>query len=143
MFKTPKTDMSKISEDDFKKGVQKIIGETATFKDWGGEVSDLMSTRLRFNGKRVAAAFAFKGPGKKGKLVPAGMGKNGDQAQRLFLESADIFIVQHWNDVDPSVLRLLEQLAIAKSVSTGREIKICVIDGSDSARLVDAYPKSF
>lgn len=132
-----------VSEDQFKAGIQKIIGERARFKDWGGETSDLMTTRVVLNGRRIGAAFAFKGPGKKGKLVPGSMGKNGDQAQRLFTESAELFVVQHWREIDPSVLRLMEQLAIAKSVSTGRKIYYCVIDGADSARLVSAYAAQF
>lgn len=136
-------DMATISEDAFKAGVQAIIKEEATFRDWGGETSDLMTTRVRVGGKRVSAAFAFKGPGRKGKLVPSAMGKNGDQAQRLIQESADVFIVQHWTDVDPSVHRLMEQLAIAKSATTGREVRFCIIDGNDSARIVEAYPEVF
>ncbi len=73
-----------ISETQFKNGVQKILGEPGIFKDWGGERSDLYSSRLRIAGKRRAAAFGFKGPGQKGILVPGRMGKNGDQMQRLF-----------------------------------------------------------
>jgi hypothetical protein len=140
---SPKFDMSTISENSFKEGVKSILGEDATFKDWGGETSDLMTTRLRINGKRYSVAFAFKGPGKKGKLVPGSMGKNGDQAQRLFQEAADVFLVQHWTDIDPSVLRLMEQLSVAKSVLTGSTVYYGVIDGKDAARIVEAYPEHF
>jgi hypothetical protein len=84
---------STVSEDQFKRGVQAIIGEPGVYKDWGGERSDLYSTRLRLNGKRRAVAFACKGPGTKGKLVPGKMGENGDQALRLLQEDADIFVV--------------------------------------------------
>src|SRR5262249_40233660 len=52
----------KISETTFKNGVAKILGEHGSFKDWGGELRDLSSTRLLIDGKRRAAAFAFKGP---------------------------------------------------------------------------------
>jgi hypothetical protein len=135
----PKT----MTENEFKHGIQAIVGEPGEFKDWGGEKSDLYSTRLRMNGKRLAAAFAFKGPGEKGKLVPGRMGKNGDQAQRLFQEDADVFIVQHWREIDPSVIDLLRNLAIAKSVTTGKRIWYGTIDGNDSERLRIAYPKKF
>jgi len=128
-----------ISEDQFKKGLQSIIGEEAVFKDWGGETSDLMTTRVLYKNNRIDAAFALKGPGLKRKLVPGSMGKNGDQAQRLFNEAAKLFIVQHWREIDPSVDRLIEMLAIAKSAITGSEIFYCIIDGNDSARIVEAY----
>jgi hypothetical protein len=132
-----------ISEDDFKRGVQSIIGEIGTFKDWGGEKSDLYSTRLRVSGKRRAAAFAFKGPGQKGRLVLGRMGKNGDQALRLFQEEADVFIVQHWREIDSSVIDLMRRLAVAKSATNGQPLWYGVIDGQDSERLRLAYPSKF
>src|SRR5262249_1646886 len=41
-----------LSEEHFKRGIQKIIGEAGEFKDWGGENSDLFSSRLQIDGKR-------------------------------------------------------------------------------------------
>jgi hypothetical protein len=134
---------SGFSETDFKEGIQRVIGEHATFKDWGGEKSDLMTTRLIIGGRRCRAAFAFKGPGLRSKLVPGKMGKNGDQCQRLFSEDADIFIVHHWREIDPSVIELMKIFAIAKSVMENREVMYCVIDGQDSNRLISAYPAAF
>ena len=136
----PKT----ISEDEFKRGVQAIIGEPGEFKDWGGETSDLYSTRLKIKKtKRMAAAFGFKGPGQPGALVPGRMGKNGDQMQRLFQEEADVFFVQHWREIKPSVIELMRNLAIAKSVTTGKQIWYGIIDGQDSERLRVAYLSKF
>lgn len=132
-----------ITEEQFKRGIQAIIGEPGQFKDWGGEKSDLYTTRLRIGGKRLAAAFAFKGPGEKRKLVPGRMGRNGDQMLRLFQEEADVFFVQHWREIDPSVIDLMRSLAIAKSVTTGKRIWYGVIDGMDSERLRLAYPMKF
>jgi hypothetical protein len=90
-----------LTESAFKKGIQNVIGEKGVFKDWGGEKSDLMTTRLKLKSKRVRAAFIFKEPGQPGKLTIAKMGKNGDQGPRLFEEPADIFFVQHWAEIDP------------------------------------------
>ena len=132
-----------ISEKQFKDGVQRIIGEPGTFKDWGGETSDLYSTRLKVGGKRKAVAFGFKGPGQPGALVPGRMGKNGDQIQRLFQEEADVFFVQHWREIKPSVIDQMRALAVAKSVTTGRPIWYGIIDGQDSERLRLAYLKKF
>src|SRR5437773_1881676 len=73
-----------LPEAKFKAGVHKLLGEPYVRRDWGGEKGDLHTTRVRVRGKRVTAAFAFKGPGKKGVLTPAGMGKRGDQIANLF-----------------------------------------------------------
>lgn len=132
-----------ISETRFKNGVKKLLGEQGQFKDWGGETSDLFTSRLKIKGKRLAAAFAFKGPGKKGLLTPATLGRNGDQIQRLFIEDGDVFFVQYVGQIAPSVLRDMSAWAVYKSLSTGRKIYYGVIDGEDSARLVAAYPKAF
>jgi hypothetical protein len=94
-------------------------------------------------GKRVAAAFAFKGPGMKGVLVPGKLGKNGDQIQRLFVEDADLFIVQYVGQIASTVAQQMAVFAQAKSLSTGRKIYYGTIDGTDSARLIAAYPKAF
>ncbi|MGE0283942.1 MAG: hypothetical protein AB7P20_25480, partial [Rhizobiaceae bacterium] len=132
-----------ISEEKFKHGVQAIIGEKGIFKDWGGEKSDLLSTRLVLDGKRRGSAFAFKGPGQSGVLTPARMGKNGDQALRLFEEPADVFIVQHWREIGSAVRTLVQSLALAHSVTRRKSLIYCFIDGQDSQRLLDAYPDAF
>jgi hypothetical protein len=70
-------------------------------------------------------------------------GKNGDQGSRLFEEAADIFVVQHWSQIDSQVLKLIETLATAKSVTSTNPIFFCLMDGQDSDRLVRAYPHHF
>jgi hypothetical protein len=71
------------------------------------------------------------------------MGKNGDQIQRLFGAPAEVFLVQYVGQISDSVVSLMQQLAIAKSVLAGQEVWYGVIDGQDSNRLYLAYPKSF
>jgi DNA-binding transcriptional regulator GbsR (MarR family) len=132
-----------ISEQRFKKGLQAVVGDKGKFVDWGGEKSDVWTSRLRIGGRRWTAALALKGPGLKQKLTPARMGKNGDQIQRLFISSADVFLVQHWREIDESVVVQLQTFAEVKSLSTGNEILFGIIDGEDSARLITAYPKEF
>lgn len=135
--------LSGMSETQFKHGVQRIVGERGTFKDWGGETSDLWTTRVRLKGRRVAAAFAFKGPGTKGLLTPGKLGKNGDQLLRLFREEADVFLVQYVGQIAPTVIQMMAPLAQMKSITTGHKIYYGVIDGNDSARIVAAYPQAF
>lgn len=93
---------------------------------------------------RYYAAFALKGPGKKNKkLTSRDMGKNGDQIQRLQTSSTQVILVQYWQEIDQSVVDLMEQLAVAKSYAVGRPIYFGIIDGEDSARLIQAYPNAF
>jgi len=131
------------SEKRFKLGVQSILKQPGEFKDWGGEKNDLYSTRLTIGGVRRAVAFGFKGPGTTGRLTPKKLGKNGDQIQRLFESAAQVFFIQYWREIDESVVKQMEQLAIAKSVMTGQEILYGIIPGEDSKRLYDAYRKLF
>jgi hypothetical protein len=134
---------TKMPESNFKKGIAKILGERGNFKDWGGENRDLASTRVKIRGKRHSTAFAFKGPGKTGKLTPAKMGKNGDQIQRLFRCPADVFLVQYWAEIEDSVLEQIEHFAQLKSFLDERVIWYGVIDGVDSSRIINAYPEAF
>lgn len=132
-----------VSEATFKKGVQKIIGEAGKFQDWGGEPNDLFTTRVRLGGKRIAAAFAFKGPGKSGLLTPAKLGKNGDQIQRLFKSPAELFIVQYHAQVSETVIEEMKTWATVKSLNDEKRIYYGIIDGQDSHRLIAAYPTRF
>lgn len=134
----------KMPEKDFKSGFQSVLGETGRFQDWGGEKNDLWTTRLKIKSTRVRAAIAFKGPGQRGRLTPAKLGKNGDQIQRLFSSDADAFLVQYWGQVDQSVYEQMKAFAIARSINSGGEpVWYGVIDGMDSARLIRAYRGAF
>ena len=132
-----------IPESRFKEGIAKILGERRRFKDWGGERNDLYSIKVRISGRRLPTAFAFKGPGTKGTLTPRKMGKNGDQIQRLFKTAASAFLVQYWGQVDESIVEQMAEFAKAKSATEGTVIYYGIIDGDDSNRLVEAYPKAF
>jgi hypothetical protein len=131
-----------MSEDQFKAGVQNIIGEKGRFKDWGGEQNDIYTTELIIRGRRRRAAFAFKGPGYKGMLRP-NMGRNGDQVQRLFKSPADAFIVQHHTQIHESVIEQMETCARLRAGDTNADVFYGIIDGKDSNRLIAAYPKAF
>ncbi len=132
-----------IPESRFKNGIARILGEGGQFRDWGGERNDLYTNKLRMAGRRLAAAFAFKGPGTRGILTPRRMGKNGDQIQRLFKTAASVFLVQYWSQVAESVVEQMEEFAKAKSATEGSRVFFGVIDGDDSNRLLKAYPKEF
>lgn len=132
-----------VSETHFKRGIQNILREPGEWKDWGGELHDLASTRLVYKGRRVGVVFAFKGPAKKGPLVPGMMGKNGDQIPRMFFGDGQVFLVQYHETIKPSVLHDLKINALNKSLATGDVILYGIIDGVDSERLLRAYPAEF
>lgn len=132
-----------MSESRFKTGIAKILGEGGRFKDWGGERNDLYTNRVRISGRRLQAAFAFKGAGTRGILTPRMMGKNGDQIQRLFKTAACVFLVQYWGQVAESVVEQMAEFAKAKSAVEGSLVYYGVIDGDDSNRLLKAYPQAF
>ena len=71
------------------------------------------------------------------------MGHNGDQVQRLFRSTAEVFIVQYWNRIEESILEQMKSFAIAKSALEGRKILYGIIDGQDTARLIAVYPDCF
>jgi hypothetical protein len=133
-----------IPEAAFKAGLVSVLGDLNQQKDWGGESADVITSRLTINGKRVGAVLVLKGPGKRRKrLVPGDLGKNGDQIHRMFTASGDVFLVQYWSQIDDAVVRELATFAQLKSVLENRRIYFGVIDGSDSARLIAAYPAAF
>jgi len=132
-----------LRESEVKEGLLRVIGDKGRFQDWGGEQNDFLTDKLQIRGRRRVAAFALKGPGKQGILTPAGMGKNGDQIQRLARSPAEVLIVQYHGQVADSVREQLELFAQLKSVWEDRQIWYGVIAGEDSSRIVAAYPKAF
>jgi len=132
-----------VPESRFKNGIAKILREGGHFRDWGGERNDLYTNKIRISGRRVLAAFAFKGKGTKGILTPKKMGKNGDQIQRLFKSPASVFLIQYWGQIHESIVEQMAEFAKAKSTTEGTSIRYGTIDGDDSNRLIKAYSFAF
>jgi hypothetical protein len=132
-----------LAEEKIKHGFQNIVSETGTFKDWGGERSDLYTTKFVFKGKRIQTAIAFKGKATSGKLVPAKMGKNGDQVGRLFSEPAQLFLVVYNGQIDSSVTSQMQAFAIATALGGNKKVYFGIVDGSDLGRLMAVYSTSF
>jgi len=132
-----------VDEEKFKEGLQKVINEQGIFQDWGGELNDLFSTRLILKGERKDTAFGLKGKGMKGILTPKKMGERGDQIQRLFRTTAEVFLVQYWSQIDESISEQMKNFAVAKSALEGKKIYFGIIDGQDTMRLIAAYPECF
>lgn len=131
-----------LKEQYIKESLAEIIGEAFIQKDWGGEWSDLFTTRIILGRKRVSAAFLLKGRGlRKSKLTIADCGKNGDQIVRLVKQPAALFIVQYVGEIDPMVLEFLEAMVEKESRKSNRILYYCLMDGIDTARVLLAYRK--
>jgi hypothetical protein len=119
-----------------KEAFARIIGELDVAKDWGGEQSDLWTSRLKVAGKYLSAAFLFKGPAEFRPMKIRSLGANGDQIGRLANEPADILIVQHCHSVTSQVRRMLRVYALADWSHPRRYM---IIDGYDTARILRHY----
>lgn len=117
----------------------KILGDSFTRTDWGGEQNDIFSSRVIRNGKRLLAAFFLKGPAVKGRLTLAKCGKNGDQIQRLFQSPADMFVVQFNGEIDERVIEECRQKVRHIRMTQNKNAFFTVIDGVDTARIMVAY----
>jgi hypothetical protein len=123
-----------------KASLASIIGENFVRKDWAGEKSDLYSSNVIYKGKRVSTAFLLKGPSVK-RLTIDKCGKRGNQVLRLVKEPAQLFIVQHNGEIDTDIIELLETYVSDLSRKKGMKLYYCIIDGTDTARVLVAYDK--
>ncbi len=126
-----------VPEREVKRAFAEIIGEPTIPKDWGGEQSDLFSSFVRLDGRRISTAFAFKGPAKFAPLTMAGLGKNGDQIDRLFSEPAELLVLQHCHAITAPVRNAMR--AYATRISDVR--LFCLVDGYDTLRVLRAYSR--
>ena len=127
--------MRTISEKQIKEWFAEIVHEDFVPKDWGGEQSDLYTTRVTVRGNRASTAFLLKGPAKFHPLSIKDLGANGDQIVRLFQEPADVHIVQHCHFIKPQVLHHLDAFA---SRPYARSL-YCAVDGVDTLRILTGY----
>ena len=133
--------IGELSEDDVKAAFAALIGEPYVPKDWGGERSDLNTTRLRLDGAPLEASFVFKGPGAPKKMVIATLGKNGDQIARALTEEPDLVVVQHYGAIDATVRHMLERYCFFETYGRRKQTRWMVLDGETTAQLLDAYGK--
>lgn len=140
--KIRKAKVKRIPEEKIKQLLKLIIAEDGKFIDWGGEINDINTTRLKICGKRINASFALKGAGTSPPLTIKKMGKNGDQISRLFKSPSQAFFVMYDEQIDQSILDLMKELSENKSQKLNKKIYYGIIDGQDTARLFRAYQKS-
>jgi len=129
-----------LAEDQIQTFFEEIIGENFHQVDWSGEMNDLVTSFLRISGKRLRAAFLLKGKGTRGRLTIGKCGKNGDQIVRLAGALVDVYVIQHIDKIDPYVIYDLKGKVDLKN-KRGEHCKLCIIDGTDTARILRAYGK--
>jgi len=129
-----------LAEDQIQIFFEEIIGENFHQDDWGGEMNDLVTSHLRIGGRRLRAAFLLKGNGTRGKLTIAKCGRNGDQIVRLTEAPVDLYVIQHVDEIDQRVIYDLGGKVALKN-ERGEHCKLCIIDGTDTARILRAYGK--
>lgn len=125
-----------ISESEVKTYFREIIDEPFDQHDWGGELNDLFTSQIEIDGRRVDSAFMLKGPSVEGPLRIADAGTRGDQFQRLFQSPADLYIAQFNGKIEDRTYRHIKDLSSSYDAPM-----FCIMDGTDTARLLRAYGK--
>ncbi|OPG14152.1 hypothetical protein B1L11_03715 [Microbispora sp. GKU 823] len=122
----------RVPEDTVKHAFAGLIGESYVPKDWGGERSDLYTSRVFARGRQVSAAWLFKGPGYPRAMDVKALGKNGDQIDRLFTEPAELLVLQHCHQIKPSLVGMMD------SYAHDARCPRCymIIDGADTGRIL-------
>ena len=122
----------RVPEDTVKRAFAGLIGESYVPKDWGGERSDLYTSRVFARGHQVSAAWLFKGPGYPRAMDVKALGKNGDQIDRLFTERAELLVLQHCHQIKPSVVGMMDSYAH----DARHPRSYMIIDGADTGRIL-------
>jgi hypothetical protein len=119
-------------EEVVKNTIAALLGEPYVPKDWGGERSDLYTSRMFVRGVQVSTAWLFKGPGARGPMTVRTLGSRGDQIVRLFSEPADVLVLQHYREITTAVISMME----AHAHDSRRPRRFMILDGADTARIV-------
>jgi hypothetical protein len=126
-------------EDDIKRAVLHILGEPFEQGHSSAELTDIFTPRVRVGGRQLLGAFLLKGRGLPGVLRAGNAGATGNQVTKLARSGADLFVVQHVNEIDMDVRAQLTH-AIAYLRSNGKPDAVgSVWDGAETARVLLAY----
>lgn len=121
-----------VPEEMVKNAFAGLTGESYVPKDWGGERSDLCTSRAIVRGRQVSAAWLFKGRGHPYPMTVKALGKPGDQIGRLFSEPAELLVLQHCHQVTTAVVDMMD--TYPHDLRNPRSYMI--IDGADTSRIL-------
>ncbi|MEE9124307.1 MAG: hypothetical protein V3U14_07410 [candidate division NC10 bacterium] len=130
----------KLLQDQVQTFFEEIIGEQFHKQDSEGKASDSLTIHVKVGGDRLKASLLLKGSGIKGKLTINKCGKSGLQIEKLVEAPADLYVVQHVDGIDERVITKLRG-KIALMNSQGKKCRMCIVDGTDTARILLAYGK--
>lgn len=122
-------------EEQVKNSLADILGEPFVHKDWGGERSDLYTSRLFVEGVQASSAWLLKGPSFPRPMTLAALGKPGDQIDRLYSEPAEVLVLQHCHEVRNAVVNMMETFDMR------RPRRYMILDGWETSRVLRAYGK--
>jgi hypothetical protein len=127
------------SEDSVQTALERILCVPFHKKDWGGELNDLYTANLLINGARHETAFLLKGNGLRSRTMEIKhCGVNGDQILRLCNSPAKLFVVQFVGQISEAIVSDIEG-KVRYARSQGRDVRYCIMDGQDTARVLRAY----
>jgi len=129
-----------LSGDQIRTFFGEILGEPLRRPDEGGAATDILTSTVGIGGDRARAALLLKGAATKGKLTLKKCGKDAAQIARLVAVPAELYILQHLDQIDSRVIRELKT-KIQSLNGEGKQCRICVVDGMDTARIFLAYGK--
>lgn len=124
--------LSRVPEEEVKRALAALLGESVIPKDWGGEQMDLWTTRLLVDGRQTSAAFLLKGMSAFRPMTIDVLGRRGDQIDRMADTAAELLVLQHCHEVTPRVVSMLR--AYASDYRNPR--RYLIIDGFDTFRIL-------
>jgi hypothetical protein len=122
----------RVAEEIVKTTIARLLDEHYVHKDWGGERSDLYTSRMHITGRPVSSAWMFKGKSFPRPMTVRALGKPGDQIDRLFSQPAEVLVLQHCHEITPPVVNMME--TYANDLRNPR--RYMIIDGADTARIL-------
>jgi len=128
-----------LSGDQVRTFLGEILGEPLRRPD-GDAATDIFTSTVTTGGDRARTALLLKGATTTGKLTLKKCGKDAAQIARLVAVPAELYILQHLDQIDSRVIRELKT-KIQSLNGEGKQCRICVVDGMDTARIFLAYGK--
>ncbi|MGH7431187.1 MAG: hypothetical protein ACREI5_05150 [Candidatus Methylomirabilales bacterium] len=129
-----------LSADQVRTFFGEILGEPLRRPDEEDAATDIFTSTVRTGGDRARAALLLKGATTRGKLTLKKCGKRGEQIARLVAVPAELYMLQHLDQIETPVIRELKT-KIQSLNGEGKQCRICLVDGMDTARILVAYGK--
>lgn len=129
-----------LSVDQVRTFLEEILGEPLRRPDEGDAATDIFASTVTTGGNRARTALLLKGATTRGKLTLKKCGKHGEQIARLVAVPAELYMLQHLDQIESRVIRELKT-KIQLLNGEGKQCRICLVDGMDTARILVAYGK--